>query len=305
MPEANSVAAIDAGSNGIRIAIAELDEAGKTVRTHNQREAMRLGEDSFSLGAFQPQTIARAVAAFEKFAHLLAEHHVTAYRAVATSACREARNRTELIAAVAQATGIKLEIIGGIEEAQIVFAGVSDVVNIAGESAVLIDMGGGSVEITVARDGQPLGCETLPLGPVRLMQQLKAQGADEREITSLMTRYEGKIRSLVEAELDAPPAICIGTGGNIEAMAKLRVPLLGKTKTGKVKAADLDPMIEKLLSMSVPQRIEKLELRPDRADVIGIALVVFRMIVREIAVPKVLVPGVGLKEGMLKQLTRK
>jgi exopolyphosphatase/guanosine-5'-triphosphate,3'-diphosphate pyrophosphatase len=165
-------------------------------------------------------------------------------------------------------------------------------------------MGGGSVELTVARDGVALGCETLRLGPVRLLTRLRAENRSEIDAEAMLTRYRGVFRSLVDSALDTPPTLCIGTGGNIERMAKLRVQLLGKTKFGKIKLEDLDPIIDHVLAMSIPMRIERLELRPDRADVIGIALLVLRMVLRDAGVTRLLVPGVGLKEGLLQQVAR-
>lgn len=304
--EPSRLAAIDVGSNGIRLAIASVDAAGNLIESSNTRAAVRLGLDAFSLGWFTPDTIAAAVEALKGFADQLNQQPIVALRAVATSAVREAENGQELVDAIAAVTGIDLQIIDGIEEAQIIFTAVASQLDLKGRDAVLVDMGGGSVEITVAHSGRALGCESLRLGPVRLLQGLHAKNLTEADTDRLLDRYRGSIAHLVDAQLDARNSelLVIGTGGNVERMGKLRAQLLGKVKTQKIKTADFDPLIEKILAMKPAKRIEKLDLRTDRADVIGIALIVMRMIVNDLGVRRMMIPGVGLKEGLLRQLAR-
>lgn len=304
--EPRHLAAIDAGSNGIRLAIGTVDTHGELAESTNTRAAVRLGLDAFSLGWFTPDTVAQTVDAFKRFADALDRQPIAAMRAVATSAVREAENGQELVDAVYEATGIDLQIIDGIEEAQIIFTAVSTHIDLKGRDALLIDMGGGSVEVTVAHSGRALGCESLKLGPVRLLQGLRAKELAETDTERLIERYRGTVSHFADAELETrnPELLVIGTGGNIERMGKLRAQLLGKVKTGKIKAADFDSLIEKVLAMSPAKRIEKLGLRPDRADVIGIAIIVMRMIVNDLGVRRVLIPGIGLKEGLLRKLAR-
>jgi exopolyphosphatase/guanosine-5'-triphosphate,3'-diphosphate pyrophosphatase len=119
----------------------------------------------------------------------------------------------------------------------------------------------------------------------------------------MIAPFRGAAAGLVKAEIkEQKPDVCIGTGGNLECLGRLRAPLLGKEKLGKVKLADLDLMIDKLLAMTPAQRIEKLGLRPDRADVIAIAAIVLRMVMRDAGVTKALTPGVGLNQGLLRQV---
>jgi len=302
-PDMMHVAAIDAGSNGIRLAIGRVDESGALVETANFREAVRLGADAFGPGRFTDATIDAAVAAFERLNQRLISHHVELCRAVATSATRAAENGYELVAAVRDATGIELEIIDGLAEAQIIFEGVRAECAIDNASALLIDMGGGSVELTVVNHGQVAGSESLRLGPVRLLERLKAKQLGEIDTPKLLKAFRGSPSVLLEAELGgASPTLCIGTGGNIETLAKLRAVFLDKTKTSKLKRTDLDPIIDALLAMKMPKRVSRLGLRADRADVIVIAAMVIRMLMDDGNLRKLLVPGVSLKEGLLKQV---
>ena len=299
-----NVAAIDAGSNGMRLAIGRIDEDGEFRELECIRMPVRLGADTFSTGTFSDATMDAAVAAFGLFAGRIKANDVEHVRAVATSATRDASNGAALVARIEAATGIHVEIIDGVEEAHLVFAGVAAAVDLSGRSAVLIDMGGGSVEVTVARNGAALGCEALSLGCVRLLSQLEAGGKTESDLDEILAPFRGAPAGLLRAELGKQaPDIGVGTGGNLECLGRLRVPLLGKKKIGKVKADDLDAMIDILLGLTPEQRASRFELRPDRADVIAIAAIVLRMIMRDAGVARILTPpGVGLAQGLLQQL---
>ncbi len=307
-PETN-IAAIDAGSNGIRVVIAEVDDAvlpRKVKRVYSERIAIRMGADAFEFQRFSEDTIQTVVDAFVRFRGLFDEHGVQHYRAIATSAARESGNAGELVHRIQEAASINLEVIGGLEEAQLMFEAISSAHDLENESALLIDMGGGSVELTVSWNGKALGAETLRLGPVRLMQELKDKGWPEFRTPNLLNEHAFAIDGFVTSNLrkDLPPKTTFGAGGNIECLAELRVPLLGKKKTRKIKLGDLESMIPKLLSMSVEERIDNLDLRPDRADVIAIAAMVLHMVMDESQVSRVLVPGLGIKDGLLFELAQ-
>jgi len=129
----------------------------------------------------------------------------------------------------------------------------------------------------------------------------RAQAGEVR--IGMSAAFRGAAAGLVRAEIkEQKPDVCIGTGGNLECLGKLRGPLLGKEKLGKVKLADLDVMIDKLLAMTPAQRIEKLGLCPDRADVVALAAIVIRMVMQDAGVTKTLTPGVGLNQGLLRQV---
>lgn len=299
------VAAIDVGSNAMRIVVGAVDETSFLVEACKLREAVRLGADVFERGYLTEETIQLALQTFDKFRDLLNEHDVSHLRAVATSATREAENGEELIRRVRERTGIDVEVISGLEEAHLVYVGVARAVYLAGKNALIIDMGGGSVELTVVRNGAAVGWETLPIGPVRLLTQMKRQGRGEADLAEMLAPYRGAAASLIRAELgDEPLDLCVGTGGNIERMGKMRLPLLGKTKMGKIKKRDLDDFIPRVMCMSIDERREELKLRADRADIIVIAMLVARLVLEETGLSKMLVPGVGLREGLLWQVAR-
>lgn len=300
-----AIAAIDAGSNGIKMLLGEIDEQGTLWELDSVREAVRLGHDAFTTGEFGEKTLASAVDAFKHFKELMEAQGVGHVWAVATSACRTARNGAELVRRVRKATGIELEVIDGMQEARLTFQAIARKIYMKDKDALLVDMGGGSVEVTVARGGRVLGCETLEIGPVRLLEKLERDGLEERDAGKLLAEHEGTVRRLIKQKLavDAPD-LWIGTGGNIEALGQLRTQLCEKGNPAKIKPADLDKILSVLLDMSVEKRIKRLRLKPDRADVIAIAAIVLRMILAEARAVRLLIPDVGLLHGVLHELAQ-
>jgi len=301
------VAAIDAGSNGIRLVIGQLSDDGSLDEVFSVREAVRLGADAFGDGRFHQPTIEKAVEAFTKFRRKLDAYDVQHVRAVATSAAREAENGDALADAIREQTGINLEIIDGLEEAQLIFQAVSGHVELHKKTALLIDMGGGSVEVTVAKNRRALGCETLPLGPVRFLEYLEDNNLTESDVPKLIEKRRGAVKSMIEAELPEGQAnidIAVGSGGNIVRLGKLHKSMLGDKASNRVHRELLKKIINRLSDMTIEQRMTKLGMRADRADVIVIAGLVLQMILDDAQVDALEVPGVGLKEGLLRQVAR-
>ena len=299
------IAAIDAGSNGIRLIVGAIDAAGTVTESVSIREAVRLGADAFGAGALSETTIRAATDAFGRFADTMAAHGVKRYRAVATSATREATNGEALVERIRDATGIKLEIIDGLEEARLAFVGVSATIDLSGTNALMLDIGGGSLEVAAAIDGRAVGAESLPIGPVRLLERLKRERGGETDVPRYLEAYAGAVRHLIAAEFRGGPIdVCIGTGGNVVRMAELRIDALGKAEGGVVEPTDLDALIPTLLSMTPAERTARYGMRPDRADVIVPAMMLMRMAIAEAGVDRVLVPGTGLKEGLLREVVR-
>ena len=302
------VAAIDAGSNGIRLVIGAVNTDGVVEEVFNVRKAVRLGADAFGTGRFSSSTIDLAAGAFAEFRTQLDRFGVIELRAVATSASREAENADELVAAIASETRIHLEIIDGLEEAQLVFRAVDGGVDLRDKRALLIDMGGGSVEVTVARNRRALACETLPLGPVRLLQRLKESGLGETDVPTLLENRRGVIRSMIQAEFERGADaldIAVGTGGNISRMAKLARTHHGNKNGRPVPTETLRRIVKQLSELSIQQRIDDLGMRPDRADVVGIACRVLLAILEDASIDALVIPRVGLKEGLLRDVARR
>ena len=165
--------------------------------------------------------------------------------------------------------------------------------------ALLVDIGGGSVEITLAFDEQIVSTTSFALGAVRLMCVLK-NSLDETSFNQLVREYVGSMRKHLKKEIGSQKLdLCIGTGGNIESLGDLCKDLLGKDTDSIIGADELNALVKKLQSTSFEYRMREMGLRPDRADVIVPAAIVLQRIVRQAAVDKIMVPRVGVKEGLL------
>lgn len=297
------LAAIDIGSNGIRLLIGEVDDHGDVYAIKRLREPVRLGKDVFSQGQISKRTAEKAIESFEKFAKLMRRHDVDRVRAVATSALRESSNKEQFVSLVKKKTGIKIEIISGLQEAKLIHSAVSGRVQLENRNAVLIDIGGGSVEITISVDGKLKAMKSFKLGTVRLLQILEERKLQEKSLRFLLQRSMSDLNEFVARTTKGEPIdFCIGTGGNFEALGKLRVALLNRSSVSTMNVFELDEIINHLLSMSIKERVQFLRLRPDRADVIVPAGLIIHTVMRKIPCEMLVIPSVGLREGILADL---
>ena len=159
-----TIAAIDAGSNAIRLVIANVKNGGEYQTVYTVRAPVRLGQDVFTKGAISADTIDRMLQTFIDFKQHLQEHRVAHVKAVGTSALREAANSAAALKAVAKGTGIEISIIDGGEEARLIHLAVKETVNLKGKVALLVDIGGGSVEVVLAGDSTVLCTESYSMG---------------------------------------------------------------------------------------------------------------------------------------------
>jgi exopolyphosphatase/guanosine-5'-triphosphate,3'-diphosphate pyrophosphatase len=300
------LAAIDIGSNAVRLVIGEVDHHGDIRVLKKTREPVRLGADVFGQGVITHQTRDRLLEAFLKFRELIAAYHVRHTRAVATSALREATNRDALVNEVHKASGIRIDVIDGIEEGRLIFSAVSHRVDLEDKTALLIDIGGGSVELTLAEHGSPIGTQSFKLGTVRLLQLIADRGLREKNLPSLIHELFAPAREFVhEVTRDRHVDVAIGTGGNFEALGKLRVALLHKTSIFSMTRTELQQLVHHLQLMTVKERIQFLRLRPDRADVVVPAALVTIAAMSTIDLDLLMIPYVGLRDGILTELSER
>jgi exopolyphosphatase/guanosine-5'-triphosphate,3'-diphosphate pyrophosphatase len=296
----SNIAAIDVGSNAIRMIVSRIHAEGKLETLESLRLPVRLGQDAFTSGQFSEQTMQMAVDAFLRFRTVADLFETTQTRAVATSAMRETVNSDLLIDQIARETGFTIEIISGDEEARLIHLAVTNAVNLKGKHAVLIDIGGGSVEVTLSDGDNILSTESYGMGTVRLLNKLESENGKKAPFNRLVREYAESARRHIDREIGGEKVdVCLGTGGNIEEMGRLRKRLFKRERDDLISLDELERLIEKLGELSVSERIKKLDLRPDRADVILPASVVLHMIAREVRVKEVLIPNVGLKDGLL------
>jgi len=293
-------AAVDVGSNAIRLAISSVDGDRKLTSLENLREPVRLGQDVFSKGAISDDTLEQAVEAFGRFKEAIDRHGVNWSKAVATSALREATNRDMFIDRISQRSGIDIAIIEPEEEARLIHLAISSKINLRNRTAMLIDIGGGSTEVTLTTDGSIVSTESYRMGAVRLLQLLEGKKHGEREFHQLVREYVESTQQRLKREISGKKInVCVGTGGNIETLGNLREEVLGKERDSAIGVDELDTIVKKLQTLSLEERIQQLRMRPDRADVIVPASIILQQIVKVAGVDEILIPKVGLKEGII------
>lgn len=299
-----NIAAIDAGSNGIRLIVAHATPPAELHPLETERSPVRLGHRVFTHRVLDQRTIASAVRAFRHFRRVLDRYHVKKYRAVATSAAREARNREQLLARIFRTSGIQLEVVDGAEEARLVRSAVLAALGEKISPRLIMDLGGGSLDINLLRDGDVEDSVTLPIGTVRLMETLGISGAISEDQEDAIRTY---VLSILESRFPQPPelssAVAVGCGGNAEALALLApgAPMRG---VPTLNFHVLRERMWQILSRNVPERIKAFHVRRDRAEVMGVAVIVFAALARWLNLRAMLVPGVGVREGVLQDLVR-
>ncbi|MGA2447109.1 MAG: Ppx/GppA phosphatase family protein [Polyangiaceae bacterium] len=310
-------AAIDVGSNAIRLRIVEATGPANSKQAQlqllaedsdsagweevvNLRSAVRLGAEVFSSGRLAPGSIGRACEALRTFRAELDRARVDAYRAVATSAVREAKNGAVLIERARREAGIELETIEAIEEARLIQLAVTRRLALGARRALLVDVGGGSTELTLLDRGQAEFTTSLPIGTVRLLETYMRgvqtmDHARERLIDEAIERALAEVLPHV-----ARVELLVTTGGSVDTLLEL-CPAEGLGRAINVSAARA--LFKKMRSMTANERRDAWQLRPDRADTILPALAIFLHCAAAFDQSVLIAPGVGLSAGVLAELS--
>jgi exopolyphosphatase/guanosine-5'-triphosphate,3'-diphosphate pyrophosphatase len=292
---------VDTGSNAIRFMVADFVSPTLYEPIHMQREPVRLGHQVFLDGRLTNQTMDAAVRAFAGFREEIDRLEVGHVRAVATSAVREAANGEILVERIGREAGIRLEVITGSEEARLVHLAVGSRIDLKGGQWILVDLGGGSVEVSLADDSGMLWSQSHTMGSVRLLEELSSSADDPGRFRRLLSDYISVLRIPDPSQYWTPSGV-IATGGNIEALALLAAATPDGNGVSALPLEDLRRVIEHLSRLSYRERIDQLELREDRADVILPAAMVYLRIAELAGADTLLVPHVGVKEGILLDL---
>lgn len=296
------IAAIDAGSNAIRFVVAEPIGPTSWAEIDSERVAIRLGTAAFRTGELDPAMIDQAVAAFAGFRRRMNAAGAERYRAVATSAVRDSPDGRRLVERVYAECAIRLEPIPGEEEARLVWRAIRERLGADGRRHLLIDLGGGSTEISLVAGDRLISSESYRLGAVRLMSQLGDAGAQDLvALRRLLDEHEA-LSAIAKAASGWDAADMIATGGNIDALADIAGARLDQRGVRILLHRRLRDLLPAIAALSPDQRAARWGLRPDRADVILPAAMVYERVAEIVGAERILVPGVGVKEGILLDL---
>jgi exopolyphosphatase/guanosine-5'-triphosphate,3'-diphosphate pyrophosphatase len=294
-------AAIDIGSNALRLSIAEFNTPTEFRILDADRYPLRLGHDVFVTGKLAPQTLDSALQGLGGFMKKIRAAQIGMFKAVATSAIRESRNGAELVGRAQSELELPIEVITGSEEARLVHLAVRSRMELGMQRWLLVDLGGGSVEVSLVDETGILWSESHTMGSIRLLEELTDSEHEPGRFARLLTEYISTL-SMPAAALSLKPAGFIATGGNIESLAKLAVAEDSGNGVSTIPLEALKSSIATLSRLSYQQRISELGLREDRADVILPAAVVYQRLAELAGAESIVVPHVGIREGVLIDL---
>ena len=286
------LAAIDIGSNAIRFQISTVLDKGPSAlfkKLEYVRFPLRLGHDVFSTNRISEKSIEKFRKLMRTYKLLIELYEADDYMFCATSAMRESENGQELAQLIQEELGITIHIIDGQQEAEMINRAIASY--LSDQSYIHIDVGGGSTELNVYVDGKKLHTRSFKVGSVRVLEH-----TDSPVMWEDMQRW---VQTHVKREYG--PVTAVGTGGNISKIFELAKIKPGKTLSIK-KMKETKRMVE---SLTLEQRIYDLQMNPDRADVIVPASDIYMKVMEWARTKHIMVPEVGLKDGILLYLHEK
>lgn len=285
--------AIDIGTNAARLLIGEVEEEGKNhfvKKISYTRIPLRLGLEVFDSGTISEKKIEEFTKSIHAFKLISEVFEVKELRACATSAMREATNGKEIQKLIKKETGVNIEVIKGSEEAKLILSTFFLLEFDEKDPFLVIDVGGGSTEISIFKKGEKVAAKSFSIGTIRLLKN-KVERQIWEDISKWIQKYLKKSNQY----------ITFATGGNINKIHKL----LGKKSKEPVSVKEFIELSDKLKKLNFEERISEYNLKPDRADVIVPACEIYEYLFKEIGTKEVFVPKIGLSDGMIYNLHQK
>jgi exopolyphosphatase/guanosine-5'-triphosphate,3'-diphosphate pyrophosphatase len=297
------IAAIDIGSNAVRLTTADLKNSNTILLDEKIRIPLRLGTDAFGpTGAFTKNFIEYAKAVFCEIHDTLISQDVDRFRAVATSALRDAKNNDVFINAIKKSSGIDIQLIDGDTEARYILNAIanSNILN-KKDDFLLFDLGGGSLELSLIEHDEIIESKSINLGTVRLLEYSKRHGAEETN--EWILNKVSKMKKFLKNELKKSNGVTvIGTGGNFRRLVKLNKIYFGNDGDS-ITLKQAKEVLSSIEATPYLDRIQRFEFRPDRADVIVGALKVIISVLEDLPVKAIKAPNVGLTQGVLFEMS--
>ncbi len=307
--ESATFAAIDVGSNAMRLKIVEVRADGAVEPIYQHRAPVRLGHEVFLTGFLTEEAIQKAIEAFGEFSEAIEKSKVHAIRAIATSATREAINGDHFVERIYNSSGIQLERISGVEEAHLVQLAVTRKINLRNQVALVIDIGGGSVEFDVIDPGpSTVYSNSLRLGTVRLHETfLRTDTISDLQLLLLKAYMEQLLETTLESINAHEIDLVLGTGGNVEELGRQIGTDAEKEGFPEdvrfIPLRELQRFVKEISKLNVKDRMDGYGMHPDRADVILPASLVLAQVVSNVAGARGLyAANVGLKDGVLVEM---
>ena len=300
------IAAIDVGSNSIHLIVAEARPDGHFVVLDRAKEMVRLGEKSLTSGRLLKPAMDRGIRTLSTFKSIAERHGVTRFRAVATSAVREAQNGGEFIQRIYDEIGLRVRVIPGIEEARLIHLGVSQVEDLDGPPTLLLDIGGGSVEVVLVERGRPVELHSLKLGVSRLTETFLE---DDPPRAKDVARLEKHLRSELEPALALAAKRkvkrVIGTSGTLLTLISMAAHRLGvhpgtQVNGLEVPAEAVSRLRRALVRADREGRLAMRGIDPKRVDLIAAGAILADVVLRRVKAQRISACTWALREGLLQ-----
>jgi exopolyphosphatase / guanosine-5'-triphosphate,3'-diphosphate pyrophosphatase len=297
------LAAIDVGTNTIRLTVAEVEADGTYRILDEEREMVRLGEHMDQTGRLSDEAVERALAAIGKMKAIADGFEVTEIRAIATSAVREASNGSAFCREVLRRHKVRIDVISGDEEAQLAFRSATSHFNLDGRSSAVVDIGGGSVEIILTAGTVIDQVHSLPLGAVRVTERLvRSDPLREKHWKAMRKEIDHTIRTAL-GRPSHRAEIMVGSGGTFTALAHMaqwqREGRHGSVQGYMLTPAEVVHLLDRLREAPLEARRQIPGLSPDRADIIVAGATVISRLIKRLGTQQILVNERGLREGLL------
>ena len=294
-------AVLDLGTNTFHLYIAEKQIDGSIIDIHKERRFVRLGKGGISKGEIAPDAYQRALATLSNYAQIIGEHGVETVRAMATSALRSARNGAEFISEVKEKTGLELQIIDGDLEASYIFEGVCSDVEMGSQVALVMDIGGGSVEFIIGQNSQILWKRSFEIGAQRLFDMFYPSDPIPAQSVVELEKYAAEtLQPLFEAINEWKPQFFIGSSGTFETLWDMAKPANGGNIILQPQFAQIH---QALLRLEQAERLQMPGMIPERVDMIVVASCLVDILFNKLApLTELYVSKAALKEGIMASL---
>jgi len=300
------LAAIDIGSNSVRLLVAEALRGGAYRILDEEREPTRLGRSVSSQGRLDDESMDKTLQALRTFKEIAAGYQVTSLRTIATCAVREARNGPEFCRRVREEVGLEVEVIAGDREARLAFASVQNAFDLSGKNVVVADIGGGSTEIVFATGNLIESIFSTPLGAVRLTEQF---ALGENAALADFERMEEEVTACLKKRTTRPlfaPHFLVGCGGTFTTLAELIMATKRQSDapvTGyKVSQAEVRHLLDRLRKMPLRARRGMAGMTPDRGDIIVAGLTIVDALMKRFRVNTLVIHTRGVRDGLVREM---
>ncbi|MEU9888108.1 Ppx/GppA phosphatase family protein [Sphaerisporangium sp. NPDC051011] len=299
------VAAIDCGTNSVRLLIADIDDGAAPADVERRMEIVRLGEGVDRTGRLAPEALERTFTAMRGYAKLIEDHGAARVRVVATSATRDAANRDDFTTGVRDIFGVDPEVVTGAEEAHLSFLGATTGLTGVEHPVLVVDIGGGSTEFVLGSSDVDSAL-SVDIGCVRMTERHLASGATPEAVAAAVADIEAALDRVAEAVPVGRARTLIGLAGSVTTVAGIALDLPAydpaRIHGARVAAARVHEVSQRLLAMTHDERAAIPVMHPGRVDVIGAGALILDRILARHAFPEVLVSEHDILDGIARSL---